>query len=234
VLGAICFKTVSFRYGAADPLVLEDVNLEIAPGEFVAITGPSGSGKTTLLKLLLGLYQPTAGSIELDGQRATLDLWRAWRAQVGVVMQDDKLLSGTLADNIAFFDPDLDMTRVVAAAKAAQVHKDIARSPMQYLSLVGDMGTTLSAGQRQRVLLARALYRQPKLIVFDEGTANLDEETEGMIWELIASMPITRIVAAHRQALVQTAGKVYRVQGRRLTQIPSQTSRRLGTIGTVR
>jgi ATP-binding cassette subfamily B protein RaxB len=234
VLGAIRFKTVSFRYGAADPLVLEEVDLEIPPGEFVAITGPSGSGKTTLLKLLLGLYQPTAGSIELDAQRATPDLWRAWRAQVGVVMQDDKLLSGTLADNIAFFDPDLDMTRVVAAAKAAQVHEDIARSPMQYLSLVGDMGTTLSAGQRQRILLARALYRQPKLIVFDEGTANLDEETEGMIWELIASMPITRVVAAHRQALVHMAGKVYRVQERRLTQIPSQTSRRLGTIGTVR
>jgi ATP-binding cassette, subfamily B, bacterial CvaB/MchF/RaxB len=139
-----------------------------------------------------------------------------------------------LPTTIAFFDPDLDMTRAVAAAKAARVHEEIARSPMQYLSLVGDMGTTLSAGQRQRVLLARALYRQPKLIVFDEGTANLDEETEGMIWELIASMPITRIVAAHRQALIQTAGKVYRVQERRLTQIPSQTSRRLGTVGTVR
>jgi ATP-binding cassette subfamily B protein RaxB len=234
VRGALRFRAVSFRYGVADPFVLEDVDLDIAPGEFVAITGPSGSGKTTLLKLLLGLHQPTAGSIELDGQRATLDLWRAWRAQVGVVMQDDRLLSGTLADNIAFFDPDLDMDRVVAAAKAAQVHEDIARSPMQYLALVGDMGTTLSAGQRQRVLLARALYRRPKLIVFDEGTANLDEETEGMVWELIAGMPITRIVAAHRQALVHSAGKIYRVEKRRITQIPTQTARRLGTFGTGR
>ena len=124
-------------------------------------------------------------------------------------MQDDKLLSGTLADNIAFFDPDLQMARVVEAAKAARVHEDIMRAPMQYLSLVGDMGTTLSAGQRQRVLLARALYRQPKLIVFDEGTANLDEETEELIWDLIAHMPITRIVVAHRSALIHRAGRIF-------------------------
>jgi len=207
------FSAVSFRYGATDPFVLEDLNLEVAPGDFIAIAGPSGCGKTTLLKLLLGLHPPTGGTIELDEQRATPELWRAWRTQVGVVMQDDKLLSGTLADNIAFFDPDLDMNRVVAAAEAAQVHEDIIRTPMQYLSLVGDMGTTLSAGQRQRVLLARALYREPKLLILDEGTANLDEETEDAIVDLIAHMPITRVVAAHRPAFIRRASKVLRISG---------------------
>jgi ATP-binding cassette subfamily B protein RaxB len=135
-------------------------------------------------------------------------------------MQDDKLLSGTIADNIAFFDPDLEMARVVEAAKAARIHEDIMRSPMQYFSLVGDMGTSLSAGQRQRVLLARALYRKPKLIVLDEGTANLDEETEGAIWDLIEILPITRIVVAHRQALINRARAVFRLKERRLTKDP--------------
>jgi ATP-binding cassette, subfamily B, bacterial CvaB/MchF/RaxB len=219
--GAIRLAAISFRYGAADPFVLEDVSLEITPGDFIAITGPSGSGKSTLLKLLLGLYPPTSGVIELDAQRATPELWRAWRTHVGVVMQDDKLLSGSLADNIAFFDPDLDMDRVVAAAKSAQVHEDIVHSPMQYLSLVGDMGTTLSAGQRQRVLLARALYRRPKLLILDEGTTNLDEETEALILDLIAGMPITRIVATHRLALLRRPSKVFRMQGRRLVDVRS-------------
>jgi ATP-binding cassette subfamily B protein RaxB len=216
--GALRLSAVSFRYGATDPLILEDVNLEIGAGDFVAIAGPSGCGKSTLLKLLLGLQQPTAGDIWLDGQRATPELWRAWRCHVGVVMQDDKLLSGTIADNIGFFDPDLEMARVVEAAKAARIHDDIMRAPMQYFSLVGDMGTILSAGQRQRILLARALYRQPKLIIFDEGTANLDEETEQAIWDLISNLPITRIVVAHRQALINRAGAVFRVKERRLVE----------------
>ncbi len=125
-------------------------------------------------------------------------------------------MSGTLAENIAAFDPDLDMARVEAAAEAAQVADDINRLPMRFLSLVGDMGSTLSGGQRQRVLLARAFYRQPKLLFLDEGTANLDEATEEKLADLIAGLSITRIVVAHRPALVRRANKVFMMQDRRL------------------
>ncbi len=212
VRGAISLRDIDFRYGAADRMVLEGLNLEVQPGEFLAITGSSGGGKTTLLKLMLGLRTPTAGAIALDGQMATPDLWRAWREQVGVVAQDDRLLSGTIADNIAFFDPDLDMVRVQQAAMDAQVHDDIARTPMQYLSLVGDMGSTLSGGQKQRVLLARALYRKPRILILDEGTANLDVDTEEVIADLIAKLPITRIVVAHRPALLRRSDRILEVR----------------------
>jgi ATP-binding cassette, subfamily B, bacterial CvaB/MchF/RaxB len=218
VKGRIRLKDVSFRYGATDPLVLEDINLEIEPHDFIAITGASGGGKTTLLKLMLGLNRPTEGSVELDGYRATPERWRAWREFIGVVAQDDRLLSGTIADNIACFDPDLDMERVQHAAFAAQVHEDILRSPMQYLTLVGDMGSTLSGGQRQRVLLARALYRRPKMLFLDEGTANLDEKNEELIADLIAQMPIARIVVAHRPALIRRAHRIYEVGERKIVE----------------
>ena len=219
IKGHMRLKQVSFRYGATDPLVLEDIDLEIAPGDYVAIFGASGGGKSTLLKLLLGLNQPSQGMIELDGQRATPERWRAWRNKVGVVAQDDRLLSGTLADNIAGFDPDLDMQRVTASAMAAQVHADIMRTPMQYLTLVGDMGSTLSGGQRQRVLLARALYRRPQILILDEGTANLDEDNEELVADLVDEMPITRIVVAHRPALLRRAKRVFVVDKRKLTSV---------------
>src|SRR5262249_18118840 len=229
--GAIRVRDLSFRYGAADQLVLQDIELDVAPGEFVAITGPSGGGKTTLMKLMLGLHKPTTGSIDLDGNRADSELWRAWRKHVGVVAQDDRLLSGTIADNIAFFDPDLDMARVQAAAMAAQVHDDIMRQPMQYLGLVGDMGSTLSGGQRQRVLLARALYGRPRILVLDEGTANLDEATEEAIAELIANMPITRIVVAHRPAPIRRANRILLVKDRQIKEVSSIEAEAAPAIG---
>ncbi|MDO5614014.1 MAG: peptidase domain-containing ABC transporter [Paracoccus sp. (in: a-proteobacteria)] len=222
VQGAISVRGVSFRYGDASPLVLDDVSLDIEAGDFVAITGPSGGGKTTLSKLLLGVNAPESGQILLDGQPATPELWRAWRSQIGVVAQDDQLLSGSIADNIAFFDPDMDMERVATAAAAAQIHEDILRMPMQYLSLVGDMGSALSGGQRQRVLLARALYRQPRLLLLDEGTANLDEQTESAIADLIAQLPITRIIIAHRPALINRAKRNIRIQNAKITEIQNK------------
>jgi ATP-binding cassette, subfamily B, bacterial CvaB/MchF/RaxB len=220
--GKISVKGLSFKYGATDNLVLEDVDLEIAAGEFLAITGPSGAGKSTLCKLLLGLYAPTSGNIFLDDKLATPQLWRGWRDYVGIVSQDDRLLSGTIADNIAFFDPDLDMARVETAARNAQVHSDIEAMPMQYLSLVGDMGSILSGGQRQRVLLARALYRNPKILILDEGTANLDLANEAAIADVVQAMPITRIIIAHRPTLIERADRVVYVTKGRLSETSAE------------
>ncbi|MDE0420887.1 MAG: ATP-binding cassette domain-containing protein, partial [Gammaproteobacteria bacterium] len=217
VLGGVAIRNLSFRYGVGDPLVVDHVQLDVPARAFVAFTGPSGGGKSTLVKVMLGLYPPTTGEILLDGMPATPAVWPDWRKRVGVVMQDDQLLSGTIADNIALFDPDIDMHRVQDAARAARIHDEILRMPMQYLSTVGDMGSTLSRGQHQRVLLARALYRDPKLLFLDEGTANLDEETEAQIVDLVSSLQITRIVVAHRPALLEAADTVYRVAGGKVT-----------------
>ncbi len=206
--GDIEITNLSFRYSETDPYVLNGFNLTIKAGDMIAVTGKSGGGKTTLMKLLTGLYTPQSGSIKISGaDMADLDLAH-WRQSIGVVMQDDTLMSGSLADNIAFFDPGLDMPAVERAARAAGIHNEIAAMPMGYQSRVGDMGSVLSGGQRQRVLLARALYKGPKLLFLDEGTANLDVETEKAIADRIAKMSITRIIIAHRPAFIERADKI--------------------------
>ena len=215
----ISVRGAGFRYGSTDPLIFSDVTFDIDDQDFIAIVGPTGGGKTTLLKLLLGLQTPTEGKILLGGQQASPVLWQQWRSSAGVVRQDDQLLSGSLAENIAFFDPDMDMAAVRVAAMKASVHEEIAKMPMTYMTLIGDMGSSLSGGQRQRVLLARALYRNPEILVLDEGTANLDLETEEAIADMVATLPITRIVVAHRPALVARAKKVFRVECGRVERV---------------
>ncbi len=213
VKGGLEMSDIRFSYGVGDAVVLDDLNLKIEPGEFVAITGPSGSGKSTLFKLMSGLHSPTGGQVMLDGRAATPDMWKSWRGQMGIVAQDGQLISGSIADNIAFFDHDLDMAAICEAAMAAGIHDEIMHMPMQYLSLVGEMGAALSGGQKQRILLARALYRRPKVLLLDEGTANLDEASEMRIADLVESLDITRVVIAHRPALIRKAQRVIRIEG---------------------
>ena len=208
ITGAISVKNVSFRYSDNDPWILKDLSLEIPTGKMTAITGASGSGKTTLMKLMLGLYAPNEGVITVDGKQLSDIGMTAWRGQIGVVMQDDQLLSGTIADNISFFDPQIDMQKVYRAAIAAQIHDEISAIPMHYLSMVGDMGSVLSGGQKQRVLLARALYHDPKILFLDEGTANLDAKTEEKIAKVLANMDITRVIIAHRRQLITRSDTV--------------------------
>lgn len=215
---AIRAEKLSFAYSASEPPILKDLDFEIPAGGFAAIVGPSGAGKTTLMRIMLGLLTPTSGKLLIDGQPLTPANTAAWRARLGAVLQDDHLLTGTLADNIAFFDPAPKDQAIEAAARMARIHDTIAAMPMAYQSLIGDMGAALSSGQRQRVMLARALYRDPDALFLDEGTANLDEENERAIGEMLAGLPVTRVVIAHRPILVEHASVVFRLEGGTMTR----------------
>ncbi len=209
---AITAEKLTFAYSPNDPPILKDLSFEVPAGSFAAIVGPSGAGKTTLMRIMLGLLVPTSGKLLIDGRPLTPANTAAWRGRLGAVLQDDHLLTGTLADNISFFDPRPDDAAIEAAAGMARIHDTIAAMPMSYQSLIGDMGAALSSGQRQRVMLARALYRDPDALFLDEGTANLDEENERAIGEMLAKLAVTRVVIAHRPILVERAELVFRLE----------------------
>lgn len=217
--GRMEVRNLRFRYGDNEPWILEGVNMQISPGDRVALIGPSGGGKTTLLKQMIGLHNPIEGEILYDGRSLAATGVRAIRSQIGVVMQDDRLLSGSLNDNISFFDPEMNIERIEQCAKAAFVHDDIMAMPMGYQSLVGDMGSILSGGQKQRVLFARALYNDPKILFLDEGTANLDERTERHIVDLLARTSITQIIVAHRPAAIESCNRVFHVENGQVQEI---------------
>ncbi len=221
--GDISLRNIHYRYGETEPFILKGVNMDIRAGEMIAITGASGGGKTTMLKVLLGLLNPQEGDIYIDDQPLSILGPQAYRTNLGVVMQDDQLLSGTIADNISFFDPNMDMERVEVSARLAHLDQDIMKNPMGYNSLVGDMGTTLSGGQKQRLLLARALYRKPRILFLDEGTANLDAEAEAYIGKVIRNLPITRIIIAHRPALINMSDRVFEMQEGELIEVSGNT-----------
>lgn len=204
----IRFDKVSFRYAAGEPWVLKDCSFEIKAGESVAITGPSGCGKTTLVRLLLGLLDPQHGTITIGGVDLKQLGKHAWRNMVGAVLQDDTLFAGNIADNISSRDESATLDKVVAVARLAQIHDDVLSMPMGYHTLVGDMGSTLSGGQRERVFLARALYRQPKVLILDEATCNLDAACEGRVNQALKSLATTRVVVAHRMETLNQADRI--------------------------
>lgn len=211
-------RNVSFRYADGEPDVLKDCNLIIPAGQCLAITGASGCGKTTLVKILLGLLRPTEGEILVGGVKLESLGLHNYRRIIGTVMQEDQLFSGSIADNITFFDPKPNQERVQTCTQLAAVHDEIASMPMGYNTLVGDIGTGLSGGQKQRILLARALYRDPKLLVLDEATSHLDVDNEQTVNAAIKRIALTRILVAHRPETIAMAQRVVVLQGGRIAR----------------
>jgi ATP-binding cassette subfamily B protein RaxB len=205
---AIEVRNLRFRYGENEPWVLDGVTFRVEPGETVAIIGTSGCGKTTLLKILASLLQPTQGEILVDGEPLAQVGLARWRSMIGVVMQDDQLFAGSIADNISFFADRPDRRLIEQCARHAAVHDDIRAMPMGYNTLIGDMGTVLSGGQKQRVLIARALYRRPSLLLLDEATSNLDVMNERAVSGAIRATRVTRIIVAHRPETIRSAERV--------------------------
>ena len=219
IQGSIELRNVSFRYAPRERDIVQDVNLDIRPGEFVVIMGPSGGGKSTLLKMIVGLLEPTKGEVLIDGLTIEAVGLNVLRSQIGVVMQEDRLVAGTIAENIALFDERIDMDWVRACAKAAMIETEIMRFPMQFNSLVGDMGTSLSSGQKQRVLIARALYRRPRILVLDEGTAHLDPDRAEQIQAVLKALPMTRVVVAHSPAMAAVGDRTLLLRCGRLDEV---------------
>jgi ATP-binding cassette subfamily B protein RaxB len=203
--------------------LLEDINLQIRAGECVAITGPSGAGKSTLLKLMAGLLQPQAGDVVINGHSVCASR-AAVLGKVGFVLQDDSLFAGSINSNIAFASDIPDLERVQACARLACLHEEIMAMPMGYESLIGEMGGALSGGQQQRLLLARALYQQPSILILDEATSHLDVPTEQRIAAMLSELRITRIFAAHRPDTVAIAERVLALTGAGLTEVTQRNT----------
>lgn len=205
--GAVAFSNVSFRYRSDGPLVLDSINLDIAPGEFIGIVGPSGSGKSTLMRLVLGFDRPSQGSVLLDGQDLSELDAAAVRRQFGIVMQDTDVMPGSIRENIissgSFTDDD-----VWEAAEMAGIADDIRDMPMKLATRVSPGGEGLSGGQRQRLLIARTLISKPRMILFDEATSALDNPTQERITHAMRLINATRIVIAHRLTTVRHADRI--------------------------
>jgi ABC-type bacteriocin/lantibiotic exporter with double-glycine peptidase domain len=205
--GAVEFSRLTFRYAPSGPPVLDNVSFRIAPGEYVAIVGPSGSGKSSLFRLLLGFERPESGVVFLDGKAIdTLDIG-AVRRQFGVVLQNAKLATGSLYENICG-GVQLPLEQAWEAARLAGLDGDIERMPMGMHTMVAEGVNTLSGGQRQRIMIARAIARQPRILLFDEATSSLDNQSQAIVSASLGNLNVTRIVIAHRLSTVRHADRI--------------------------
>jgi subfamily B ATP-binding cassette protein MsbA len=222
VRGRVTFEDVSFRYhpDPSLPWTLEEVTLSVAPGEVVALVGPSGGGKTTLVSLLPRFWDVGRGRITLDGTDVRSLRLADLRGAIGVVPQEPALFSGTIRENIAYARPSATDADVQAAARAAHAHEFIERLPLGYETVVGERGVKLSGGQRQRVAIARAVLKDPAVLILDEATSNLDNESERLIEDALSKLLVgrTTLIIAHRLSTVQRADRLIVLEHGRIVE----------------
>jgi subfamily B ATP-binding cassette protein HlyB/CyaB len=197
--GSIQIESLAFRYDARLPLLFDEFMCKVGAGQLVAVMGPSGSGKSTLAKLLQGFYQPSAGSIRIDGTDTRYMSANELRGYFGVVPQETTLFSGTILDNLRIANPFATFEQVVAACKMAEVHSVVESLPNGYQTEIGERGAGLSGGQRQRLAIARALLKGPRILIFDEATSSLDTQTAELFGRTVNSLKgrVTILFIAH-------------------------------------
>jgi ATP-binding cassette subfamily B protein/subfamily B ATP-binding cassette protein MsbA len=220
VQGRITFKDVSFTYAGSDEPVLHDVNLDVRPGEMVALVGPSGAGKTTLCNLVARFYDPTTGAVLLDGTDLRDIAVDSYRRLLGIVEQDTFLFDGTIADNIAYGRRDAGDEEIHDAARRANAHEFIEKLDRGYDTLIGERGVKLSGGQRQRLTIARAILADPKILILDEATSNLDTESERLIQSSLRELMLgrTSFVIAHRLSTIRHADRILVIEAGRIVE----------------
>jgi NHLM bacteriocin system ABC transporter ATP-binding protein len=215
--GKVALEHVTFRYRAHGPRILDDVSIAAEPGEFIALVGPSGGGKSTIFRLLLGFETPEAGTICYDDQEVSrLDVY-AVRRQMGVVLQQSRIMASTIFENIAS-GAVITMDEAWEAARAAGLEEDLTAMPMGMHTYLSEGGGTLSGGQRQRLLIARALVCKPRLLLLDEATSALDNYTQALVTASLDRLCVTRIVIAHRLSTIRHATRIYVLAGGRIVQ----------------
>jgi subfamily B ATP-binding cassette protein MsbA len=218
--GRITFENVSFSYEDDVP-VIQNVSLNIRPGEILALVGPSGAGKSTIFNLIPRFYDPSGGSVQIDGQDLRQITQASLRAQMAIVPQETILFGGTIRENILYGKLDASQDELIAAAKAANAHEFIMGFPLQYETIVGERGTRLSGGQRQRIAIARAILKNPRILLLDEATSSLDNESEGLVQEALDRLMQNRttVIIAHRLSTIKVAHRIAVLDSGRIIEL---------------